>query len=95
MPADDRHWYPKVLNIVREATREINATDGFTSRAVCPRRPRSEKRWAVERKLVVGFFEFDDAGVLARHETDTIWTDGFMGAVYGDGRDHEAYGEHT
>jgi isopenicillin N synthase-like dioxygenase len=95
MPADDRHWYPKVLDIVREATREIKATDGFMSRAVCPRRPRSEKRWAVERKLVVGFFEFDDAGVLARHETDTIWTDGFMGAVYGDGRDHEAYGEHT
>jgi hypothetical protein len=49
----------------------------------------------VERKLVVGFFEFDDAGVLARYETDTIWTDGFMGDVYGDGRDHEAYGEHA
>ena len=96
MPADDRHWYPEVLDIVREAKQEANATtNGFIRFGVCPRKPRREKRWAVERKLVVGSFEFDDEGGLARHETKTIWTDGFMNDVYGDSRDHEAYGEHT
>ena len=96
MPADDRHWYPEVLDIVREAKQEANATtNGFIRFGVCPRKPRRQKRWAVERKLVVGSFEFDDEGGLARHETKTIWTDGFMNDVYGDSRDHEAYGEHT